>query len=357
MNDDIARRQWRRSLVLKLGLSAGAALGLAIVRGDEPCLACHGTQELSMDLPDGSKLRVSVDAAAFAGSVHGGRLTCSDCHRSYSTYPHAPVRVQTRRDYSVAQYEVCKSCHFANYTKTLDSIHYDQLSQGNPIAPLCTDCHGAHNVAAPDKPRAKISQTCSACHSSVYQAYTASIHGKALVGEANGDVPVCTDCHGSHNIHDPRTASFRLETPSLCARCHSDSKLMEKYGISDQVTKTYLQDYHGVSISLYQKQEGGVQPSRITATCTDCHGIHDITSTDAPNSPVMKANLLKTCQKCHPDATENFPNAWLSHYQPSLSESPLVYIVKLGYSFIIPFVIGGLSLHVLLDIWRALRGR
>jgi nitrate/TMAO reductase-like tetraheme cytochrome c subunit len=310
-----------------------------------------------MSLPDGSKLRLFFDEEAFTGSVHGNRLTCSDCHRLHSTYPHAPLQVQSRREYSLAQYEVCKKCHFANYTKTLDSIHYDVLSKGNVIAPLCTDCHGAHNVTSPDKPKARISQTCSLCHPSVYQAYASSVHGKALVEESNGDVPVCTDCHGSHNIHDPRTASFRLETPALCASCHSNSELMNKYGISDQVLKTYLQDFHGVSITLYQQQATEVQASSIQAVCTDCHGIHDITRTDAPGSPVMKANLLDTCRKCHPTATENFPEVWLSHYEPTLDKSPLVYLVKIFYSIMIPFVIGGLALHILLDIWRALTGK
>jgi hypothetical protein len=71
----------------------------------------------------------------------------------------------------------------------------------------------------------------------------------------------------------------------------------------------------------------------------------------------MKANLLDTCRKCHPTATENFPEVWLSHYEPTLDKSPLVYLVKIFYSIMIPFVIGGLALHILLDIWRALTGK
>jgi uncharacterized membrane protein len=66
----------------------------------------------------------------------------------------------------------------------------------------------------------------------------------------------------------------------------------------------------------------------------------------------MKANLVNTCRKCHPNARENFPAAWMSHYEPSLKRFPLVYLVKLFYKIFIPFVIGGIVLQVFLHIWR-----
>lgn len=296
-----------------------------------------------------------MNGETFARSIHGERLICSDCHRGYANFPHPSSSIPSLRDYAIAQYEVCKRCHFANYTKTLDSIHFNVLSQGNQKAPLCTDCHGSHYVIPPDKPRSKISQTCATCHESISRTYVDSVHGKALVEENNQDVPVCTDCHGVHNIHDPRTASFRQQTPALCGQCHTNKALMQKYGLSTQVLQTYLQDFHGATVSLQAKQSPGIWSN--PAVCTDCHGIHDIRKTDAPNSPVMKANLVETCRKCHPDATTSFPNAWLSHYEPTPEKAPLVYYAKQFYTLFIPFVVGGLILHVLLDIWRAASNR
>jgi hypothetical protein len=95
----------------------------------------------------------------------------------------------------------------------------------------------------------------------------------------------------------------------------------------------------------------------VVARCTDCHGVHDIQKADSPGSPVIKGNLVKTCQKCHAGANENFPDAWLSHYEPSLSKAPLVYGVKLAYAVIIPFMIGGLGLQILLHLWRLMVNR
>ena len=76
-----------------------------------------------------------------------------------------------------------------------------------------------------------------------------------------------------------------------------------------------------------------------------------------PNSPVIKANLVETCAKCHPGATTNFPGAWLSHYEPSISKSPFVFFVGWFYKILIPFILVGLFVHIMLDLWRRITNR
>ena len=296
-----------------------------------------------------------IDQAVLAGSVHGGKLLCTDCHTSLTTYPHPRIDFASRRDFSVAQYELCKQCHFENYTKTLDSVHYKVLSEGMTSAPLCTDCHGAHNVSKPDQPRSKISTTCAECHQDISNQYVQSVHGKALVEDNNYDVPVCTDCHPSHKIVDPTTATFRSQSIDLCGKCHGDNKLMQKYGISTNVVASYLQDFHGATVTLMSQQNKDIWPK--TAVCTDCHGVHDIKKVSEADASVIKANLVVTCAKCHPGITPNFPGAWLSHYEPSASVAPLVFVTQWFYRIMIPFIIVGLGAHILLDLWRALTNR
>ena len=177
-----------------------------------------------------------------------------------------------------------------------------------------------------------------------------SVHGRALVEEQNADVPVCTDCHRSHDIADPRTEAWRLTTPQLCGKCHTDKARMAKYGLSTSVVQTYLTDFHGMAASL--RKGDGHEGGQVTALCIDCHGVHDITRAKDPGSPVLKANLVRTCRKCHPGASESFPAAWLSHYEPSFSKAPLVYGVKVFYAVLIPFMIAGLILQVVLHLWR-----
>jgi hypothetical protein len=141
----------------------------------------------------------------------------------------------------------------------------------------------------------------------------------------------------------------------LCAGCHADKELMDKYDISADVFKTYLDDFHGKTVGFYQKETSEVWPD--VAVCTDCHGVHDIKEVDAPDSPVIKQNLVETCRQCHEDATANFSSAWLSHYEPSLDKAPIVYAVKQYYKFLIPAMIFGLALNIVLDLWRLARNR
>jgi len=84
----------------------------------------------------------------------------------------------------------------------------------------------------------------------------------------------------------------------------------------------------------------------------DCHGIHDITKAAGPTTNLVKGRLMKRCQKCHPNASEEFPDAWLSHYEPSLKNAPLVFLINLMYKAFIPFMLFGLILQILLHVWR-----
>jgi len=312
-------------------------------------MACHGNPALSSKLQNGETISLYVDRNGFAHSVHG-KFECVACHFDVSRVPHAAEQFVNRRAVTLRYYELCKRCHFQEYSRLLDGVHYAEIAKGNPRAPTCVDCHGAHAIAPPAKPRVLISRTCARCHSGVGAAYASSVHGRALTEENNPDVPVCTDCHDPHNNSNPLAASWHLNIPQLCARCHASKERMAKYGISTEVLTTYLNDFHGVTASLYRSEHKS--PVEFTATCTDCHGVHNIARVDGASSPLIKANLLSTCRRCHPDASASFPSAWIGHYEPSPEHAPLVYAVKLFYLLFIPFVIGGLGLQIILHLWR-----
>lgn len=324
---------------------------------DEACLACHDTPGMQTQLPSGEVLYLEVDRVTYKTSTHG-RLgyACVQCHTDITGFPHPEVTAQTRREFTLQLYASCASCHQDKYRDSLDGVHAKALAAGNQEAAVCTDCHGAHNVGPPDVPRTRIAQTCERCHSQIYARYKESVHGAALIGEGNPDVPTCIDCHGVHNVQGPDyNQRFHLFSPQLCAECHADEALMSKYGISTAVFDTYVSDFHGTTVVLFEK----VAPDQETnkPVCVDCHGVHDILSPDDPRSTVMQDNLLKTCQKCHPDATADFPASWLSHYQPGPEKAPLVYYVNLFYKVFIPTVIGGMLVFVATDAYRRIARR
>ncbi len=316
-------------------------------KGNHYCLSCHN-RKLTMTFPNGEKQSIHINEGILNISVHKN-LSCTDCHFGFSSEEHPDKRAITKRDYSIWLSESCRRCHFDKYTRTLEGIHYNILTHGNLKAPVCTDCHGAHSVYSGRKEKLANAKKCQQCHPEIYKTYAQSIHGGALILEHNEDVPICSDCHKAHDITDPRTTDFRNAVPQMCGNCHADEVLMKKYGLSTSVVDTYLQDFHGVTVKFYRQKGSAAKP---IAVCIDCHGIHDITKIDAPNASVIKANLVKRCQKCHPDASGNFPDSWISHYKPDIKKAPLVYIINLGYKIFIPFMIIGLTLQILLHVWR-----
>ncbi len=322
------------------------------------CLSCHSQDGLTLVFANGDELSLTIDEDDFHDSVHGEGnpwqpLDCVDCHGRY-TFPHDPVEATSIREYRTSHYTNCAKCHEKNYETTLDSVHGDALAAGNNNAAVCTDCHGMHDTPPPGEPRELISETCRKCHSTIYNAYAESVHGSALLNDSNPDVPVCIDCHGVHDISDPTTGLARQKSPELCAKCHADEALMTRYGISTDVFDTYVADFHGETVSLFLHDHPGVASNK--AVCFDCHGVHDIRSVDDLENGI-KANLLETCQQCHPDATANFPDAWTSHYQPSLEHNPLVYLVDSFYRFVIPVTLVGLFFLVGSDVYRRARKR
>jgi hypothetical protein len=317
------------------------------------CYGCHDVDSLPVPLPSGETLDATVERETYEGSVHGQlELPCVLCHTNIEGYPHPEITAQTLREFATEHYQSCFGCHQEQYTATQDNVHATARAGGNLEAAVCTDCHGAHDVARPSHSGVEIAQTCRTCHSEIYDLYEGSIHGEALT-TGNTDVPTCTDCHGVHDSRGPTDSNFHLFSPQICADCHADEDLMGEYDISTNVFETYVSDFHGTTVVLFEELAPDQETNK--PVCVDCHGVHGIVSAEDPESTVFRENLLSTCQRCHPDASANFPTAWLSHYQPSPDEATLVWLVQIFYRIIIPLVIGAMALYVIIDAIKRVR--
>ncbi len=327
----------------------GAHAVREVDRGAETCLGCHD-RAIEISFSGGDTLSMTFDQAEFEASVHR-KLRCVDCHFGFSASEHPERIFPTRRDFSLAHAETCRRCHFDKYTMSLESVHSEVGEELREKAPVCTDCHGGHAVKSGHHDKLEAARRCRNCHAAIYDVYANSVHGKALVSADNQDVPVCSDCHTAHKIRHPQRSDFRNDIPALCGDCHANRELMSKYGLSTGVLDSYLDDFHGVTVSYYKKSEDA--SNRRIAVCTDCHGIHDIGSLrDRDASQAVKATLLTRCRRCHENAAENFPDAWISHYEPTFSRAPLVYSINAFYRFFIPFMVFGLILQIGLHVWR-----
>jgi hypothetical protein len=355
-------------LIVLTGKSTPAAAApLPAPAGQKPdnstCLECHGLPAQTWKLPSGEVVSISVDSKMYDAAVHQN-FSCTTCHVNISGFPHPKNTAQTLADFRAQLVNACANCHKEQAAQLKDSAHTLLATNGNKNTPICLDCHNAHTQTTIKKDaagnptgeeKAAIAKTCALCHNAIYDQYINSVHG-AGVQANNSDVPACNDCHGIHTITDARAASFRLNSPELCAKCHTDEKIMSKYGISTQVLNTYVSDFHGTTVTLFEKQSPDQQTNK--PVCFDCHGVHDIAKVDDPTKGLqIKTNMLKACQKCHPDAKVNFPDSWLSHYIPSPDKAPLVYYVNLFYSLFIPTVLGGMAIVVVSDVYRKARTR
>ena len=328
----------------------------------QQCVNCHSLLDESVQRTGSEDpVTLHVDRSAILSSVHGDRvvqgtefppLECAECDVTMAEagFPHPPELLTDREALRTRVEEQCADCHQLEGGLYADGIHAQHVVEGELNVASCASCHGSHRIHSPNEPRTRISDTCGSCHGTVYDQYKSSVHGAALYGRDNPDVPVCTDCHAAHDIPDPGAAEFRLSSPQMCGSCHADEEKMAKYDVSTNVFDSYVADFHGTTVTLFQHNS----PNELTnkAVCYDCHGIHDIQSVSEATEQQIQDRLLVTCQKCHPDAGENFPASWMSHYEPSLERYPLVYLVNLFYTIFIPTIMGGFLMFIGSDVFR-----
>jgi hypothetical protein len=371
----------RMTLLIALGLALSITAGAVLISSATPaeasvapegpsndtCLACHAQVGMTTSLPSGELLPLSINSSDFKQGVHGSNdVACVQCHTDITGFPHPAKTATTLREFSLQHYTTCKQCHETQFNPTLDSVHQRALAAGNTNAAICTDCHNPHyQKRITDKntgkllPEARINipQTCARCHSAIYNVYKDSVHGAALI-EGNPDVPTCIDCHGVHNIPDPTTAAFRLKSPiEMCGKCHTNPQIMDKYGISTNVLNTYVADFHGTTVLLFEKTSPDQETNK--PVCFDCHGVHDIKRVDDPQGGLaIKQNILVKCERCHgKNIPTGFTDAWLGHYIPDANKYPLVYYVNLFYKIFIPVVLGGMGIFVITDAVRRIIDR
>jgi hypothetical protein len=339
---------------------APAAQAAAQAPDNGACLACHGRPDQLHEFPNGDVVSISVDPEVYEQTMHAN-LACTTCHTNISDYPHPENPAESAREYTLQYADSCDRCHPGQAEEILDSAHASLPVELQEAAPRCADCHNPH--AQPDivtdengdpvpAERPHIAEVCSQCHAGIVEEYRNSVHGEALFEESNPDVPSCNDCHGIHKI--PQTSvEFRLNSPRMCAECHTREDIMGKYDISTEVLNTYVSDFHGTTWTLFEQAHTGDDTNK--PVCYDCHGVHNIAAVDDPEQGIaMQENMLATCKRCHPGATENFSASWMSHYIASPTRFPLVYYVNLFYKIFIPLVLGGMALFVLSDILHRL---
>ncbi len=324
----------------------------ATSRGNQPetCGKCHPNEKKDFEISDHGKALKE----GFKGAP-----TCSDCHGEHGieliTDSRSPV---SRKE----QLKVCLNCHVNNpdvrsrVTPTAKFIESYEMSahgmasqKGNSKAAVCSDCHAGHKVLKGSNPESSVNirqipATCAKCHEKVHNEYAGSIHGKAF-DKGNLQSPVCTTCHGEHEIlpsSDPRSPSASANVSSkICETCHNSVTLNSKFGLASGRIRSYQDSYHGLATTAGDTK---------AANCASCHGVHGIKPSTDPTSAIHKDNLPATCGKCHPGANENFTKGAVHIIEGE--EEGILYFISTTYIIMILVIVGGMFVHNLFDFLR-----
>jgi len=298
---------------------------------DESCLSCHGK----------AGFKPSVNAEDLKKSIHS-ELSCLDCHSDIKSLPHPTNLLKAS----------CDSCHTESAKRYNNSSHGKALAAKIPGSPVCSDCHGAHDIYAPTHLASKlfwqnIPSTCGKCHGEILKEYNRSVHGKAVI-DGKREAPVCTNCHGEHSVNESKEQISKIEPAHItetCGQCHQAKHIISKYQLPNDVVETYMQSFHGLSIR---------RGSLTAANCASCHGKHSILPSSDKNSSIYPGNLIKTCGQCHAGISEQFVKEKI-HSGLQLKSNKSTHIVRNFYFFLIVFTIGLMLLHNFLDLYQKMK--
>jgi len=165
----------------------------------------------------------------------------------------------------------------------------------------CVDCH-QDLMDFEDYPHAEelAKVDCAMCHDYVVETYNSSLHGYAAA-RGNERAPTCASCHGTHDIlpgSDPGSRVNHANVQITCANCHGTSGLLTNELVKmAQPFAAYAQSVHGLNVL------GGLGEA---ATCTDCHGTHNLKGPADPESMINTRNVSATCGQCHSDIQEDY---------------------------------------------------
>ncbi len=244
------------------------------VKNPPKCITCHGSHEIQT-APVTNQQKV--------------KEICSKCHSSMSL-------AGNFHKTEVLSENKCYTCHKSvNVKINLPSSVHKNL--------VCSDCHTNFNRFMTDhSENLKKTQIadCSQCHSEIAQTHRESIHGIALQ-EGIDEAANCWDCHGSHDVKHVKNESSLVHPKNIsttCAKCHDNPELAKKFGFSiPSPGKRYMNSVHGLLIKNGKSE---------AATCTACHGTHDIKNKIQPGSKISTFNVPELCGQCHPKEAEEY---------------------------------------------------
>lgn len=277
---------------------------------------------------------------------------CDGCHGGHDILPLSNPQSRMSRQ---NQPDTCGNCHGKEeinlqadiikrnlITRYKSSVHWQAIEMGKPGA-SCTDCHGHHNILRSSEYESKVSMvgiltTCMPCHPNEVKTFKEGAHARALT-HGNLDVPTCTTCHGDHDMASLRIRrgdALQWSATQVCIWCHSNERMMARYGLDTTPVKSYLKDFHG----LTQKGTFGA-----AATCADCHDSHHSLPATHPQSRMHISNRGTACGRCHGEVSQTFAMSFTHKTTMKKPGEKLEEIIRILYIILITVSVFGMVVH------------
>ena len=194
------------------------------------CTKCHGNETLvkTANLPGGNigrQFHDSIHGKLLAGSPRAADApTCTNCHGAHSIRAKSENASRVNRAHIP---ETCGACHQAVYARFSKGQHGKVRNEGNAAAPVCSDCHTAHQIQRHDLPAFQIAviEQCGNCHNDYLSTYRDTFHGQVTkLGYTS--VATCASCHSAHDMlpaSDPASTISAENRINTCRKCHANA--------------------------------------------------------------------------------------------------------------------------------------
>ncbi len=342
-----AGRGWR--LLVLVAVLLGPLASASWAQDPENCLACHRFRGLGRLEPETGELRLFFCSAEYYAYRQGphARVRCTECHER-SEVAVIPHKVKT-------PVNCTKTCHITQATGV--ERRFSHLSVEESLS------HSAH---APDKladlgfdpPLLRPGQsTCLYCHDQPTFGESAELPAGFLCPSGGTrcdtcheqELPLEIDYFAKHISARLKPSRSVKQTAQVCAVCHSNSQIIERFGGHD-VVASYLHSFHGKASLL---------GSTDTATCVDCHSSgrsnqHLMLSRDVPESSTHPEQLVNTCRTtaCHASAAPAMSGAAV-HMEIDPTQGTLESMVAAFFILLTAAVMAVFFLMVILELLDA----
>ena len=289
------------SLALCAAIAAGDAAAAAaatetLADTDKACLACHAQEGFKKELPGGGSLSLQVQGDAFAGSVHKP-IGCAGCHSEVDlkNHPGTPTEIKSVRQYAIERATACRACHDDAFKHYEGSVHAMKVREGNPVAPVCTGCHGSHAVT----PRTAY-ETCVGCHAPALAAHQGWLPNAAR----HHEVVSCAACHAPTVL---RMIDLRLYDGA------AKRWVAEKEGEAqfEKLARGFDKDGNGLDARELRDLLREINKDPAAAPKT-FRGRVELRTGGEVHRLSGKAQAVKACDNCHREGAEPFQNITVS---------------------------------------------